>query len=322
MSRPDVIIPEDVWGEPFEELSREVSVLADPELWMDRARLGRLLRHAKALVIRNRTTVDSELLQAAPQLQIVARAGVGLDNINLAAANERGVVVVSPRGANARSVAEYTIGAALALMRGLVPHDHAVRAGRWDRHAGRELAGRTWGVLGAGATGLAVARHAREFEMRVLAYDPYVDSDHPDFIAAGVKLAPLDTVCASADVVSIHLPATPETIGLVDQRLLKLLGSGAIVINVGRGEVIDEHVLTDFLERGELAGAALDVRATEPPTVGRLERLHNVLLTPHIAGITEESQARIVAALVDDIRSVLAGGEASFAVNDTPESAA
>src|SRR5690606_38886555 len=136
------------------------------------------------------------LLRAAPKLKIVARAGVGLDNIDLATADERRVVVVAPRGANARSVAEYTMGAALALMRGLVTHDQAVRSGRWERHAGRELAGRTWGILGAGATGMAVARHAREFDMRVLGYDPYVDAEHPGLVAAGVQLVPLEAVCA------------------------------------------------------------------------------------------------------------------------------
>jgi D-3-phosphoglycerate dehydrogenase len=314
MNRHDVIICEDIWGEPFEVLSRELSVLAEPQLWSDRSRLRSQLRSAKALVVRNQTTVDADLLDAAPELLVVARAGVGLDNIDVRAAHERGVTVVAPRAANARSVAEYTVGAALALVRELITHDRSVRAGRWDRHAGHELAGRTWGIIGAGATGIAVARLVRNFGMTVIGYDPHVDVGDRAVVAAAIQLLPLDLVCVDAEIISIHVPATTETTGLIGSRLLKLMGSDTVLINVGRGEVIDEDALADALENGELAGAALDVRASEPPTVGRLEQISNVLLTPHIAGITEESQARIATALVEDIRSLLSGGHAAFAV--------
>ncbi|AYY13173.1 phosphoglycerate dehydrogenase [Actinobacteria bacterium YIM 96077] len=310
----DVVVSEDVWGEPFDGLARERSVLAGADLWSDRTRLTRVLETAQALVVRNRTTVDAELIRAAPGLKVIARAGVGLENIDVQAADERGVVVVSPRGANSRSVAEYTIGSALALLRGLLPHDRAVRDGAWNRHPGRELSGRTWGILGAGSTGLAVARLARGFGMPVTGYDPYVDDDDPQLAASGVRLVSLDALCREADVISVHLPGGPETSGLVDRRLMKLMGSETILINVGRGEVVDEEALAEALENGDLAGAALDVRASEPPVPAALERLDNTLLTPHIAGITEESQDRIVHALVADIRAVLAGDEAAHAV--------
>ncbi|MPZ82799.1 MAG: phosphoglycerate dehydrogenase [Actinophytocola sp.] len=305
----DVVIPEDVWGAPFEQLSEEYTVHAEPQLWSDRKALAQRLAGARALVVRNQTKVDAELLAAAPDLRIVARAGVGLDNIDVAAADAAGVVVVSPRGENAQSVAEYAVGTVLALVRDLVGHDRAVRAGRWDRHFGRELHGRTWGLLGAGATGMAVARLARGFGMTVLAYDPYVTRADD-----AVRLAPLEEVVAGSDVVSIHLPATEETVGLVGAGLLARMRPGAVLVNVGRGEVVDEHALADALEHGALAGAALDVRTAEPPTLGRLERLDNVLLTPHIAGLTEQSQARIMRALADDVRAVLSGGRAANAV--------
>ncbi|MFC7406409.1 NAD(P)-dependent oxidoreductase [Georgenia alba] len=310
----DIVISEDVWGEPLAALGREHTVLADADLWSDRTRLLRALRDARALVVRNRTTVDAELIAAAPQLQVVARAGVGLDNIDVAAADRRGVVVVSPRGANARSVAEYTVGAALALVRGLLEHDRAVRAGGWDRPAGRELAGRTWGVLGVGSTGLAVAELARAFGMPVLGHDPYVSADSPTVIASGVRLVDLETLCRDAHVISIHLPGGPQTAGLVDRRLMTLMGPDTYLINVGRGEVVDEEALAHMLGSGDLAGAALDVRRAEPPAPGELERLEGTLLTPHVAGITEESQHRIVLALAEDIRSVLAGRAAACAV--------
>jgi phosphoglycerate dehydrogenase-like enzyme len=243
---------------------------------------------------------------------------VGLDNISVAGAAKRGIAVVFPHAANASSVAEYAIGVALALMRGLCSHDRAVRAGGWDRTSGRELRDRTWGTLGAGATGLATARLAREFGMRVVAYDPYKDPNDPDLLVAGVRLVELRALCAESDVVSVHLPSTPETSGLVDRELLRLMRPETILISVGRGNVIDEEALVDALAGGAIAGAALDVRSAEPPTVGRLEELQNVLLTPHVAGITEESQERITKALADDIRAVLSGGTPRFAVVGAP----
>lgn len=312
----DVVVAEDIQGEPLTELARQVPVLTAPDLWDDRPRLLAQLGTASALVVRNRTQVDKELLAAAPALRIIARAGVGLDNIDVEAAHERGVVVASPRGANARSVAEHTLGAALALARGLVSHDRAVRAGQWQRGPGRELAGRTWGLLGAGATGTAVAALAHALGMHVCAYDPYVDPNRSELREFDARFDTLERVCADADVLSVHLPATPRTHRLLDARLLSLLRPDALLINVGRGEVIDEDALADALEAGKLGGAALDVRAQEPPVVGRLEQLPNVVLTPHVAGITTESQARIVQALVDDIRAVLAGQPAAHAVND------
>lgn len=314
MRTHDVVVAEDVWGPAFDALSRRYTVLSDPELWKEPERLHEALRDARALVVRNRTSVDASLLGSARNLEVVARAGVGLDNIDLAAAQSCGVTVVSPRGANARSVAEYTVGAALALVREFIGQDRAVRAGAWDRRPGRELAGGTWGILGAGSTGLAVARLARELGMSVIGYDPYVDGTHADIAAVGLELTSLETVCDRSDVISIHLPSTPDTDNLIDRRLLKTMRPTAVLVNAARGEVIDETALADALERGELFGAALDVRAVEPPIVSRLERLDNTLLTPHIAGITAQSQLRITQALADDIDSLLSGGVAQHAV--------
>ncbi|GAB3393852.1 hypothetical protein GCM10027568_23480 [Humibacter soli] len=309
----DVLITEDVWGEPFERLAASWSVTRSPSLWDD-PQLPAAVESVRALVVRNRTRVSADLLASAPALRVIARAGVGLDNIDVAAADRLDIVVSAPLGANAVSVAEHTLGLALALSRHTLELDRESRAGRWNRRAGRELSGGTWGLLGAGATARACGRLASALGMSVLAYDPYLDPADSRLAAAGIRLASLDEVIARADVLSCHLPATEDTNGLVDSELLAGLASHAILINVGRGEVIDEDALADALENGRLGGAALDVRAVEPPELGRLEALDHVILTPHIAGITDQSQERILEVLAHDIEAVLSGAEAASAV--------
>lgn len=308
----DVVIAEDVWGEPFEALARDHSVVLRDGAWADRDELIELLADARALVVRNRTRVDGELLDAAPRLEVIARAGVGLDNIDLPAADRHGVIVVAPTGANAVSVAEHTLALALALLRELPVHDRAVRAGEWARRPGREFAGGSWGLLGVGATGRAVAALAGAFGMRVLGYDPYVDAVSARL--AGVDLVDLETLLSTVDVLSVHLPATPATHNLLNRQAFARMRWGCLVVNVGRGEVIDEAALAESLSDGHVGGAGLDVRAHEPPVHGPLDEAPNVIFTPHVAGITIESQARIATILAENLHAVLTGGEATHAV--------
>jgi D-3-phosphoglycerate dehydrogenase/(S)-sulfolactate dehydrogenase len=310
----DILIVENVDDEPFRSPDLGWRVRRDPDLWSQPERLLAAVGGCRALVVRNQTAVDARLLAAAGRLQVVARAGVGLDNIDLPAAAERGVVVISPTGANARSVAEHTLGLALALARRTVTADRDARAGRWVRAAGTEIGGGTWGLIGVGATGRAVATLARGLGCRVIGYDPNVQPGDAPTAAAGVQLTTLDAVAHQSDVLSIHVPATPATRGMVDARFLARMRDGSLLVNVGRGEVIDEAALVAALRRGRPAGAALDVRASEPPVLGELEQLDSVILTPHIAGITRQSQQRIGALLASDIAAVLAGDEASHAV--------
>lgn len=305
--RAKVSIAELVWGPAFDTLAQDLSLHVVEDGWLDPARLVQEVSGSQGLVVRNRTTVDRALLEACPALQVVARAGVGLDNIDVAAADELGVVVVAPIGANAISVAEHTLGLALTVARHTIPLDRGVRGGEWNRKAGREFSGRTWGLLGFGATARAVARLARGFGMQVVAYDPYVSATDVD----GVTIGSLDDVVATADVLSVHVPATAETKNLVDASLLSRLKPDAILVNVGRGEVLDEDALADALAAGQLLGAGLDVRSAEPPGEHRLHQLDNVVLTPHIAGITAESQDKIVSTLADELRALLTGGEAA-----------
>lgn len=310
----DVAVLEDVWGPALEDLATHRTVIRGGAVRQNRSQLADVVARARAIVVRNRTPVDAALLARCPQLRIVARAGVGLDNIDVAAADRANVVVTAPLGANAASVAEHTIGLALALARGTVTLNADCRAGNWSRRSGRELRGGTWGLLGAGATARACGQLATALGMRVLAYDPYIDPGHPGLAETGITLAGLGDVASASDVLSCHLPATVETSGLVDRALIARMRPGALFINVGRGEVTDEDALADALESGAIGGAALDVRAQEPPDRGRIEKLGNVILTPHVAGITAQSQARIMRVLADDIDAVLSGGEAASAV--------
>lgn len=310
----DVVVTEGVWGAPLEQLSTELSVHRDADSWQETDRLAGVVGDAGALIVRNRTQVTRELLLACDGLKVVGRAGVGLDNIDVEAADELGVVVVAPLGANAVSVAEHSLALALALARKLVPLDRASRAGGWDRSPGRELAGRTWGVLGAGATGRACARLARALGMNVVGYDPYLRPDHPELAALDMPLVELEEVAASADVISCHLPGTAETNRLLGASFFSAMRGDALLVNVGRGEVVDEEALYAALVAGEIGGAGLDVRACEPPGPGGLETLDNVVLTPHVAGITAESQLRILEILADDTRRILGGDPATHAV--------
>lgn len=298
----DVLLVEDVWADTFDERFRGLTVRRSPA-----AGRADLVAGTRALIVRNRTAVDGDLLAAAPRLKVIGRFGVGLDNIDVAAADARGVVVVAPLGANAVSVAEHTIALALALSRELTRHDAAVRAGGWERLPGRELAGRTWGVLGAGATGQAVARLAEALRMPVVAHDPYAG-------IGGLDMVDFGTLLASADVLSVHVPLTAQTRRMLDAAAFARMRPGAVLISVGRGEVVDEDALASALRSGQLAGAGLDVRALEPPRAGPLDDAPNVIFTPHVAGITVESQHRIATILAEDITAVLSGGTASHAV--------
>lgn len=308
----DLLVAEDVWGAPFDELAKDFSLVRRPDAWRDRDALLAALSGVRGLVVRNRTQVDGDLLAHAPALEVVARAGVGLDNIDVDACDADEVAVVAPLGANAVSVAEHTFALALALARDLVGHDRSVREGRWERDPGRELAGGVWGLLGAGATARAVATRAAAFGMSVVGFDPYADPDAAR--AAGIELRGLEETVAAADVLSIHVPATAATRGMVDAELLARAQPGLLLLSVGRGEVVDEAALAAALHAGTVGGAGLDVRAEEPPLPGPLDGAPRVLFSPHVAGITGASQRRIVETLASGVRSVLHGEATPHAV--------
>lgn len=309
-----ILISEDVWGTPFQTLEGSFPITRSDDLWNNPEELKAALKDVKALVVRNRTKVTADVIAAAPNLKVIARAGVGLDNIDLKAADAAGVVVVAGLGANAVSVGELTLGLALSLLRNVPGHDVATRDGGWVRTPGRELSGLTWGLLGCGATGVATAKLIQGFNCSVLGYDPYAKN------VQGVELTTFEDVLKRCDVVSIHMPSTPETNGSLNAATLALMKKDAIIINVGRGEVINEADLIAALKAKTIAGAALDVRAQEPPTIGEMETIPNLILTPHVAGITKESQLRINQILTANIELVLNSKPATHAVGALKES--
>jgi len=275
-------------------------VLYDATLVQDRARLLAYGAHTQALIVRNQTQVDAELLGRFPDLRVIGRLGVGLDNIDLHTCRARGVPVVAARGFNATAVAEYVMACLFQQARPLGQWSARVRAGQWDRMAavGGELYGKTLGLIGIGDIGQRVATRARAVGLDVIAYDPFVLPSHAVIRDMGVQLTTLNDVLARSHFVSLHIPLTPATHHLLDATVLARMRGDSVIINTARGGIIDESALANVLREQPQRFAYLDVRTTEPPgSNDALARLDNVCLTPHIAGVTLES-ARAVADFV------------------------
>lgn len=285
-------------------------VLYDPGLVDAPEALAAALADARGLVVRNRTQVRGALLAAAPRLSVVGRLGVGLDNIDVDACRARGIAVFPATGANDLSVAEYVITAALVLLRGAWFATAAVAAGEWPRQRlmGRELAGKQLGLVGFGAIARETAGRARALGMTVAGYDPYLPERHAAW--AGARRMELGELLASSDVVSLHVPLTPETRHLIGAGALAGMKPDAILVNAARGGVVDEAALVEALRAGRLGGAALDVFEREPvdAAAGRLfAGVPNLLLTPHIAGVTVESNVRVSDVTARAVAAHLAG---------------
>ena len=284
----------------------------------DQSALLGAVPYADALVVRSETMVTEEVLAAAPRLRVVARAGVGVDNIDLPAATRAGVLVLNAPGANAVSAAEHTVALLLAVARQLSQANESTHAGRWERKKLRpiDLRGRTVGIVGLGRVGSLVAQRLRAFEMKVLAYDPYLTPHR--FTEVGAAPVDYRTLLANADVVSFHVPATPETHHMLDAQALALLKPEAIVLNVARGEVVDEAVLAQALRDGRIAGAGVDVFPHEPCTASPLFGLPNAVLTPHIGGSSAEALAAVGDVISTTTLAALRGEAVPNAVNLPP----
>ena len=280
------------------------SVLYDPKLVDDAPRLLAELRDARALIVRNRTQVRGALLEAATKLRVVGRLGVGLDNIDVAACEARGIAVCPATGANDLSVAEYVITAALLLLRKAWLATARVAAGEWPRTElmGRELAGKRLGLVGFGSIARVTARMARDLGMTVAAYDPLLPADHAAW--SGAERQTLADLLGKSDVVSLHVPLTRETRNMIDAAALAGMKRDAILVNAARGGVVDEAALVEALKNGRLGGAALDVFEREPvdAAAGALfAGVPNLVLTPHIAGVTDESNVRVSAVTAQSV---------------------
>lgn len=287
-------------------------VVNNPKITPDELRAA--LPEYHALVVRSRTKVTATLLEAASQLKVIGRAGVGVDNIDVPAAVARGVVVVNSPMAASISVAEHTLALMLALARQVPAADATLKQGQWNKSAfvGGELSGKVLGLLGLGRIGALVANRAVAFGMSVLAYDPYLTDEQ--IIERHAEPAAFDGVLARSDYVSLHLPLTAETAGLLGAAQLGKMKPGARLVCAARGGVVDEAALRAALDSGQLAGAALDVFAQEPPPSGSIAAHPKVIATPHIGAQTAEAQARAGIAIAEEVLAVLQGKEPRWRV--------
>lgn len=312
-----IVVPEKISPRGLQELATEPGWQV-VQLTPDSARNGKLaaeLAEADALIVRSAVKVGPDLLQKAPRLRVIGRAGIGVDNVDLPAATRQGIVVMNTPGGNAVSVAELTLGMMIALARRLCFADATTRAGGWEKKSleGAELAGKKLGILGLGRIGLEVARRARAFDMELIACDPYASQVAAR--EAGVKLLSMEQVLAEADYLSLHLALTPETQQILNAAAFERIKPGARLINCSRGELVDEPALLAALQSGRLAGAALDVFAHEPPAGSPLLALPQVIATPHIAGSTREAQERVGYRIALQIKDYLSRGVIQNAVN-------
>jgi (S)-sulfolactate dehydrogenase len=293
-----IVVPEVMDAVAVEWLRARYDVVYQPSLVEDRASTLAAVADADALIVKNVTRVDEALLAAAKKLRAVGRLGAGLDNIDLEACKKLGVAVFPAAGANARSVAEYVICTALMLMRpGFYTATAQVAAGEWPQKRlrnGRELDGKTLGIVAMGAVGQAVSRIARCLGLRLLGYDPLRAPDDPVFRDLGVQRADLDELLREADIVTLHVPLTKETRGLIGRAEIASMKPGAVLINASRGGVVDEAALIAALREGRLSAAAVDVYEQEPlpPGIIFANPPPNLLLTPHVGGATRESMER------------------------------
>ena len=304
-----IVISEFMDDAAVADLARRFDVRYDQTLVDHPDALRERLHDADALIVRNRTQVDAALLAAAPQLRVVGRLGVGLDNIDVAACAARSVDVIPATGANAQAVAEYVIAAAMLLRRGAYTATADVAAGRWPRAAlsdGRELAGATLGLIGFGGIGRLAGRLGRALGMRAIGFDAQLPASSAAWRDDDTQARTLDEVVAEADVVSLHVPLTRQTRNLIDASRIATMKADAVLINTSRGGVVDEAALAAGLRDGRLGGAALDVFAHEPLSAGSpLAGCPRLLLTPHIAGVTRESNRRVSSLIAAKVAAAL-----------------
>jgi D-3-phosphoglycerate dehydrogenase len=298
-----------------------IETLSQPD-WNIDARAGRPLSEliadlgdADALVVRSATKVTREVIESSPKLRVIARAGTGVDNVDIAAATARGIVVMNAPGANSLSVAELAMALILCLARNIPGADASMKASRWEKSqfAGTEIRSKTLGLVGLGRIGQEVASRAHAFEMRVIAHDPFISAEMAATV--GVELVSLDDLCSRSDYISLHAPALPSTRHLFDRGRFARCKKGVRIVNTARGELIDETALADAIEQGQVAGAGLDVFESEPPTDWRLAALPQVVATPHIAASTKEAQEQVGSETATALRDFLKEGIIRNAVN-------
>lgn len=315
MNNSKILIADDVSESGLAPLS-DAGFTLDRRVGLKPEQLIEIIPEYEALIVRSETKVTPQILDAATRLRIIGRAGVGVDNIDVPAATARGVIVVNAPDGNTMTTAEHTVALLCALAR-KVPQAHSdLRAGSWNKKkfVGVELRGKTLGIVGLGRIGRVVASRARAFEMRVVAFDPFVSPEQAQ--AFDIELAPLDDVFAQADFLTVHTPLTKETRGIIGRDAFSKMKRGVRVINCARGGLIDEAALYEAIKEGTVAGAALDVFEQEPPPSDNpLLELDEVIITPHLGASTKEAQEGVAVTVAEEIRDYLQSGALRGAVN-------
>ncbi len=313
MSKPVVLLAEELSPATVEALGPDFEIRSCNGA--DRSELLTAIADADAILVRSATKVDAEALAAAPRLQVGARAGVGLDNVDVKAATQNGVMVVNAPTSNIVSAAELAVGLMLAAARHIAPASAALKNAEWKRskYTGIELYEKTVGIVGLGRIGVLVAQRLSAFGMRVIAYDPYVQAGRA--AQMGVRLVTLDELLAEADFMSVHLPRTSETLGLIGEDELARVKPNLVLVNAARGGIVDEHALYVAAKEGRVAAAGLDVFASEPCTDSPLFEFDNVVATPHLGASTDEAQEKAGVAVARSVRLALSGELVPDAVN-------
>ncbi len=311
-----ILIPDNLDKAGLALLSKAEGVTVQAAAKMSREEVLAAIPDADALIIRSATKVDRTMMQAAPKLKLVGRAGVGVDNVDLAAATELGIVVMNAPDGNTVATAELALGLMLALARHIPAADASMKAGQWERKAymGVELRGKTLGLIGFGRVGRAVAKRAAAFEMTILAYDPFIPAEVATNM--GVKLVTLDELLATADFISLHAQPSPENHNLINAQTLAKMKKGVRIVNDSRGSLIDEAALAEAIKAGQVAGAALDVYQQEPPEANNpLIGLPGVIHTPHLGASTLEAQDEVAVQIAQQTLDALFKGEYRNVVN-------
>ncbi len=316
-----ILVPDNVHQEAIDILQTNADIRVSAPGKLERAALLEAVVDADAMIIRSGVTADAELINSAPQLKAIARAGVGVDNVDLAAATAQGVVVMNTPGGNTISTAEHSIGLMLALSRHIPQGHQSLAEGRWERKAftGVELKGKTLGIIGLGRIGQAIAARAQVFEMNVIAHDPYL----PPEVAAAMNapLLALNEVYASSDYLSLHALVTDETRGMINAESIGRMKRGIRIINAARGALINAADLAAALQSGQVAGAALDVYEQEPPPADHpLIGLPNVVHTPHLAASTSDAQVTVAVEAAQLVIDFLLHGKAENVCNPAENS--
>ena len=304
-----ILVSEFISPQALQFLREKHDVVYDPELYKDTLKIKEAIKNVQGFIVRNLTQVSEDLLSAAPNLKVVGRLGVGLENINLPGCAQRNIKVIPATGANAESVAEYVIGSVIALSRGFQKATQITLEGKWPRSifsSQAECSGKYLGIIGFGSIGKVLAKKANMLGIRCIAYDPFLSGAEVSMGDFSVPLMSLNDVLEKSDYVSLHLPLLPDTKNLFNAATLDLMKEGSILINTARGGILDEYALAERLRSGRIGGAAIDVFSAEPALdLSHFSNIDHLILTPHVAGVTAESNERVSQLIANEVSQYL-----------------